>query len=200
MTTATAAKKTDAPTAIDVAARCQLRPAARELLVPEQSCSEFTACLVAAEKFDDAIRFWAAALPRRQAIWWGALCAWEAYREGPTPAVDAAFRCVIEWIEEPTDERRRAAAERVKPVGAATPAGILLQALYYSGGSIAPAELPKFVPDERLFTKLLAEAVLLAGKQRAATKSAEHRAEFIATAEKIAAEKLTWQRNQPTPA
>jgi len=195
MTTATAETTTQDASAIESAARCQLSADARDLLTAEASATDFLNRLMKANLLDDAVHFMAAALPVRKAVWWGALCAWEAYRENLAPAADEAFHCVVNWIQEPSDANRRAAAALVKPAGAATPVGILLLALHHSGGSIAPPDLPKFEPDARLFTKLLAEAVLLAGKQIGVEKREDRRREFIATAARIASEEITWQRD-----
>ena len=56
---------------------------------------------------DDAIRYLAHALPKRNAVWWGCLCVWQAYRTGQSPKEKAALQAVITWLQEP-DEGRRA--------------------------------------------------------------------------------------------
>jgi hypothetical protein len=181
--------------AVEAAARCELSDDALDLLTSQQTIAELVPLLVEAELLDDAIRIWAAALPARQGIWWGSLCVWEAYRGNVSPRADDGFRTLVEWIEEPTDARRREAATLVKPAGAATPLGILLQALFHCGGSISPPDLPKFEPDPKLFTKLLAESVLLTAKQIGINQRQDRRVEFIARAEKIAGETITWRRD-----
>ena len=194
MTTATAKHATDQMHAVEAATRCELSPAALDSMTAEVSVAEFAEALMAQELYDDAIRIWAAALPPRQAIWWSSLCVWEAYRETTSAAADDGFRCLVAWIEEPTDARRRVAPTLVKPVGAATPLGILLLALFQSGGSIAPADLPKCEPDPMLFRKLVAESVLLTAKQLGVHKREDRRVEFIQRAPQIAQESVTWQR------
>lgn len=189
---------TQEASAIEIAARCQLSAAAQELLCAEAGSSEFADLLLNADKLDDAIRFWAAALPVRQAIWWGSLCVWEAQRDLVTPQIENALYAIVKWIEQPSDENRRAAAALIKPLGAATPLGLLLEALLHSGGSIAPPNLPKFEPDARLFTTLLAEAVLLADKKISSDKGEDRRREFIATAAKVYQDQVTWKRQAAT--
>lgn len=197
MTTITAKPSITQMPAVEAAARCELSSASPEAVTAESTVLQLVEVLIAQELYDDAIRIWAASFPPRQAIWWSSLCVWEAYRDATSSAADEGFRCLVEWIEEPSDSRRRVAPTLVKPVGAATPLGILLQALFQSGGSISPPDLPKFEPDPMLFRKLVAQSVLLTAKQLAMQSREDRRVEFIERALQIANESITWQRRGP---
>src|SRR2546423_1326844 len=75
MTPAAPPSRPPARPAAEVAAAVSLSDNARALLPPALTARQFLDALAAAPLPDDAIRFLAAALPKREAVWWGVLCA-----------------------------------------------------------------------------------------------------------------------------
>ena len=113
-----------------------------------------------------AIRYLGHALPRLEAVAWAAhlLQEWSRSAKPDVPeqqALDSAMR----WLEEPTDEYRRAAYEAAESTSG--PEQLLGYAVFMSGGSISEVDLPPVHPPQQTCGRLAASAVL-AGAYRTA--------------------------------
>lgn len=99
--------------------------------------------LIAAGELALAIRFLAMALPRLEAIGWAAEMLEQAgvVTSQERNALDAAAR----WIQVPDDDTRRAAWDAAEAVREG-PARYLGAAIFFSGGSIAPADCGPVAP------------------------------------------------------
>jgi hypothetical protein len=101
--------------------------------------------LMAREKQVDAVRCIAVAIPARQAIWW----AWVSARHivNAEPAAEPSEQearlhllgVVEQWITAPHDATRRDAWEAAQALGLDHPIALAAAAVWFSGGSIAPA-------------------------------------------------------------
>jgi hypothetical protein len=148
--------------AADVAKPLSLSEGAAKLLAPQMTPRQFFDALAAVPAFaDDAVRFLAAALPKREAVWWGVLCAKEALPK-PDPAAAKAVAAAEAWVKEPSEANRRAAGAAAAAAGYGTPAGCLAAAAFWSGGSLNPPHLPPVPPKDDLTGTAIAGAVLLA--------------------------------------
>lgn len=133
-----------------------------------------------------AIRYLGHALPRFEAVAWAAhlLDLWS--RSAPPELAERqALDCAIRWIEEPSEEYRRAAHEAAERAGDDSPQRLLAYAVFMSGGSISQPDLPAVQPPQQV-CGALAAAAILAGAYRSAIP-----ADALATAcdagEKVAA-------------
>ncbi len=154
-----------AVTATDVCGRYKPSDEARALLRDGMTPEAFFAALTDEGLFRDAVPFMANWLPKEQAIWWGALCAWELSREQTTPGIDEAFETVVKWLKDPTEQNRRAAEAAGKDLGMAVPAGAVAMAVFFSGGSMSRPGLPEATPPAGLTGKTVAVAVLMAARE-----------------------------------
>jgi hypothetical protein len=134
---------------------------ARALCSPGLSIHDFLTRLLQKGLFPDALSVAAHLLPNREAVWWGALCVWHACRPKPGEKVDAALRAVVTWLREPSEANRRAAKAAGEAVTAATPAGAVAMAAFYSEGSLSEPELPEVKPPPSLAQTTVAAAVQL---------------------------------------
>jgi hypothetical protein len=148
----------------DVADRFALSDEARALLRPDHKPAQFFALLGRRELFRDAVRFAAHYLPKRQAIWWGCLCAWELFRPQTPPAEESAFRTVVDWVREPSEAHRRAALSAAQTAGTRTLSRPLAMAVFSAEGSLSPPDCPIVEPDENQTALFVAAAVILAGQ------------------------------------
>ncbi|MGH9558081.1 MAG: DUF6931 family protein, partial [Bryobacteraceae bacterium] len=94
-----------------------------------------------------AIAALAQSLPAAEAVAWALASIRQiepagAKPEAAKPEFLAAIESIERWLAEPNDELRRAAKLAADRAGIATPAGCLALAIFFSGGSIAPAEAP----------------------------------------------------------
>jgi hypothetical protein len=154
-------RKVSAATAAEICERVELSPESRAFLLPDLSPQGYLALLVEAEKIGDAIRFLAFALPAREGVWWACVVA----RSNQTDPGEADRLCLersAAWVYEPVESRRRAcmaAAESAKFNGAAAYAAL---AAFWSGGSMAPENMPEALPDPKLAPIGVGASVLLA--------------------------------------
>ncbi len=138
------------PLAIEVCKRLTLDAPAQALLIDKQSCRQFFDLLVGKELFHDATRFLAQALPKREAVWWSALCV-RAYLEKKLSAADrTALEASERWVAEPSPENCRATEKAAAATKHETAAGWAAAAAFWSGDSIAPPDLPAVPPKETL--------------------------------------------------
>ena len=162
-----------------------LDDAALPLLEGEPTPSDFLRALIKAGLHADAVAYLAHGLPRREAVWWGCLCAREtAPAEGSADA--AALAAAEAWVYEPDDEHRLAAERTVEAAGLRSPAGLLAQGVAWSGGSLAPAGLPEVVPPEHLTGRMVSAAVVVTATRLSPQQLPETFARFLARGIEIA--------------
>lgn len=135
-------------------------PRAARSIPADVALASYFAELRARGDDEAAAAFVALALPRYDGIAWAhAILSAAPAEENAALAIRAA---VAEWLEDPSDARRRAIwgmADAAPPESAER---LLAHALYFSGGSIAPANLPAVLPGEDLSARLAAAAVIVA--------------------------------------
>lgn len=181
------------PSAMTIAADVVFRGAGRSLLEAGQSPTKFFDLLVAREECADAIRFLAHALPKRVAIWWGCLCLWHVSRPAPAGDVASVLDAAVRWVHEPSEHCRRAAEKAGRVAGIDTPAGCLGLAIFWSGGSMAPAGSPTVAPAPRLTARVLAGGLIMAAAR--AGKIHQRvlcRREFLALGRELACGRNLW--------
>lgn len=140
----------------------ELGEPAMALARPEMAPREYVALLLEKKLFADAVRFVAHALPKREGVWWGWMCARRSAGEKPPVAAKAALDATERWIAQPNDANRRAAMDAAEKAGFELPAGCAGLAAFFSGDSLAPAGLPPIPPGPYLTAKAVAGAVIMA--------------------------------------
>jgi hypothetical protein len=156
---------TSAPTAPPPAEVCKvagLEADALALLRPNIGGRDFVVALCTAKQYQDAVKFVAHALPRREAVWWALVCAREAAGDQPTPEVRAALDATDIWMRHPGDEQRRAAMDAAKAATLKTPAGCAGLAAFLSGGSLSVPGQPEVSPGPFHTAKAVFGAVAIA--------------------------------------
>src|SRR5687767_5465508 len=122
--------------AADLAHALPLSDAAKALLRPDFTVRQFFDALAAQPALaEDAIRFLAAALPKREAVAWALACLRGAIPK-PTPEAASALSQVEAWARDPSDANRRACGAAAEVVGHGTAPGCLADAAFWSGGSL----------------------------------------------------------------
>jgi hypothetical protein len=152
--------------------------------------------LIEAGAFPDAIRLLAQHLPKRQAVWWACLCARAAVGANPADPIVAALGAAEAWVADPSEENRRAAMPAAEAVGYGTAAGCAAAAAFWSGGSLAPPNVPPVPPGEHLTAHGAASAVMLAAVAREPEKAPEKSRAFLRLGREIAEGAHPW----PEPA
>lgn len=190
---APAAAKPQAPRlAADIAKPLQLSEPAKLLLAPGLQVRQyFEALLAKKELIEDAIRFLAAALPKRESVWWGLCCVKESFKPPlPEPSVKALV-AVEAWVRAPNETNRRAASAAAEPIGCGTAPGCLASAAAWSSGSMAPPRQPVVPPPEHLTAITVAAALAMAAVVDP-LKAEAARARFLLLGQQVAAGQLKW--------
>jgi hypothetical protein len=158
----------------------ELGEEAMALLRPEMHPLDFVALLMEKALYPDAVRFIAHALPKREAVWWGWVCARRAAGDNPQPKIKAALDATEKWIAQPSEDNRRGAMAAAQKAELGTAAGCAGLAAFFSGGSLAPPEAPVVPPGEFLSAKAVSGAVIFAAVAKEPERAPEKFKSFVA--------------------
>lgn len=172
------ASKPDSKT-VAIASVAELSEEALALLRPESQPPDYINLLIEKNLFADAVRFLAHALPKREGVWWGWICAKKSSGEAPPPTVKTSLEATEKWISQPTDEHRRAAYAAAEAAPFSTAAGCAGLAAFFSGPSLAPPDLPPVPPGEFLFAKAVSGAVIFAAVSSEPEKAPDKFKQFL---------------------
>jgi hypothetical protein len=154
--------KVTARTAAEICQHFALGEPAKQLLRDGLTPRQYLDVLLDKQHFQDAVRFLAHALPKREAVWWACLCARQSAGSNPPPKIAAALQAAEKWVSDPNEENRRAAMTAAEAAQFGTAAGCAAAAAFWSGGSLAPPNLPAVPPGEYLTAHGVTGSVLLA--------------------------------------
>lgn len=126
------------------------------------SADELIDELAKQDKFLDALRLRAYLLSKRQAVWWGCLCMRDELNAPLRPPQSEAVRAAAIWVGNPDEDNRRRAEQRAAAAKYSGPGAALALSAFWSGGSIAPPEIPEVLPDDRLTSQGVASALIAA--------------------------------------
>jgi hypothetical protein len=189
---ATSATKIKASRATEVCKNFELKAEAQPLLGDGLSPLEFVRVLVERKQCPAAVQFLAHALPAREAVWWGCLCV-RHVSGGELPPKEAdACKAAVEWVLEPTEDKRKAAQAPGEKAGIGTPAGGLAMATTWTGGSLAPPEAPVVPPGPFVPAKAIAGAILLAATKAPPVKIGDTQRLFVEMGVGVAQGQFVW--------
>lgn len=120
-----------------------------------------------------AVRYLGHALPRFEAVAWAAHLLEDWSRATPPGVAERqALDCAIRWIEEPSEEYRRAAQEAARRADDNSAERLVADAVFMSGGSISQPDLPPVQPPQQACGSFAASAVIVAAYRSADPKAA----------------------------
>jgi hypothetical protein len=192
MSTGTSSKIT-AKTAAELCQQFALGEDAKKLLRDGMAPKPFFDQLVEKKLNEDAARFLAYALPKREAVWWACLCARQAHGPKPEQKIADAIQAAEKWAADPSEENRRAAMPAAEKAEFGTPAGCAAVAAFWSGGSLAPPNVPAVPPKEGLTAHGVSCAVMLAAVMKEPEKAAEKYAQYFKLGAEVAAGANRWK-------
>jgi hypothetical protein len=165
---------------VTISTVAELGEEAMALLRPEMHPLDFVALLMENALYPDAVRFIAHALPKREAVWWGWVCARRAAGDSPQPKIKASLEATEKWIAQPSEDNRRSAMAAAQKAELGTAAGCAGLAAFFSGGSLAPPEAPVVPPGEFLSAKAVSGAVIFAAVAKEPERAPEKFKSFVA--------------------
>lgn len=134
----------------------------------------FLTRLIEHERYMDAIRFLALALPKREAVWWACLCARSTCDPKSLNDIQA-LNAAEEWVYKPTEQARQKCGPLAESTQFKTAAGWTAMAAFWSGGSMTPPNTPKVPPAEELCGKAVGGAVLLSAATEKEVKNIDEK-------------------------
>jgi hypothetical protein len=180
-----------------ISAAAELGEEALALVRPDLPPLNYVALLMEKKLYADAVRFLAHALPKREAVWWGWVCARRSAGEIPPAKIKAALDATEKWIAQPNEENRRAAMAAAQTAEFGTAAGCAGLAAFFSGGSLAPPEAPVVPPGEYLTAKAVSGAVIFAAVSADPEKAPEKFQSFVAQGVDVTNRIKLWEPKQP---
>lgn len=111
---------------------------------------------------DDAAMFLGQALPRYEVVAWAAQTVRDLAPPDLSPQDAEALGATLRWLTDPSDNRRRAAFDAAADASDTSPQRMCALAVFFSGGSLAPAELEPLLAPKDAAGKFAAGAVLTA--------------------------------------
>lgn len=155
--------KPEAPklTAIELCQMTDLEEESLQLFRPKHSPEEFIRVLTENKQFADAIRVLTLYLPKRQTVFWAHRSVEEVSPRELINDERAALQATRAWLEDPTEENRRAAMQIAETSELQHAAGCVAAAASWSEGSMAPAEFDEVLPDPKLTAQVAAAALIM---------------------------------------
>lgn len=167
------APATAARSPLDLAALAEVDEETRKSFAPGALHRAVVQQLVHQGKFAEAVRMVAFAMPRREGVWWAWVSA-KRSTDAETPApIKASLEATERWIAQPTDANRRHAFELAQQADIGTAAGCAGAAAFFSGESVAPANVQAVPPGPHDASKMIAGAVLLSVLSKEPEKAPE---------------------------
>jgi predicted component of type VI protein secretion system len=167
------------PVAADYCRPLQLSDSAKELLKEGMKPEEYLDLVIENELYPDAVRFLAFWLPRPKAIEWGCDCVEEALAETMTPLEKSALAAARKWSKEPNESHCRAAEKAAIDTDYSGAASWLALGAFWSGDSLAPADLPPVPPGEALTAEAITGALMLAATHGKAHQAFDRYRSFL---------------------
>jgi hypothetical protein len=163
----------------DLCERAKLGEEAKALLKDEHTPRQFLELLIGKELFLDAIRFLAFALPKREAVGWGCICVRQVLGTEDASKISEAHVAVERWVSNPDEANRRAAKVAADKEGLESPSACLALAAFFSGGSIAPADLAPVAPADHITPQIVAATIIVSAVKNQREKAPEKYRAFL---------------------
>lgn len=182
-----------AATWVELLTRLEVEPEA--LAVPQdgQTADEVVASLLAAEQYVAAARLRCHQLGNRAAVWWALRSAQMADLGALNPLQQQAIASARDWVAEPNEPQRRQCERFAEATGYEDFGGLLAAAAFFSGGSVAPADVPmEAPPDPRLTGRLVAGVTLLVAVLAPPDEQAGRWTKMFADAAQLLTGPITW--------
>ena len=160
-----AATEVTAPVQEDVRQLAAYFGLSAEALELAAKCTEnrlFASQLSQAELLADAVRWQAHYQAKPQAVAWGCQCIEADVNALSDPLQTAAWQAALAWVHQPTEEHRLESLRLAEAANMDGIGGVMAAAAGWSGGSLAPSDLPEVPPDERLTGRCIFIALKLA--------------------------------------
>ena len=156
-------QKTEQPklSAIELCQMTSLEEDSLKLFRPHHSPDEFIRELAEHHQFADAIRVLTLYLPKRKTIFWALRGVEEVFPRELVARERDALVTVRKWLEDGSEENRRAAMAIAEEMEYANAASCVAAAACWSEGSMGPAEFADVPADPKLTAQVASAALIM---------------------------------------
>jgi len=173
-------------TAADYCQLLELSEEAQPLLTEQQTPVEFLDLLTQQELFPDAVRFLAFWLPKPAAVEWGCRAVQGVLGDQLSAQEKDALARAGKWAEEPNEENRRAAGDAAEATEFSGPPSWVALGAFWSGGSLAPPDLPEVPPGEGLTAQAITGALMMTAPHGDPLQAPDRYRGFLAAGKELA--------------
>jgi hypothetical protein len=138
----------------------ELSEEAVALLPDSPNAYAYLAVLCESELFYDGFLLLARTLPKQYAIIWATQCVDQSLTTALAPEDKQCAELVRRWLKGPDERIRRAAADAAENAEYEGPWAWLAAAVGFSGGSLAPEDLPVVPPADHLTAVAVAASLM----------------------------------------
>jgi hypothetical protein len=171
----------------EIAAQCELTEPARALINDGVRPEAYVNALIERNLLPDAVRFLAQGLMHREAVWWACLAARATTAPPPDAKSAAALEAAEAWVFKPDENARYTAMSKAQETEMDTPAAWAAISAFWSGGSLAPPNLPAVPPPRHLIGRAVSTALMIATYSAVNTEHEPRFRRFLAQGMDIAA-------------
>ena len=175
-----------------IAGCCDLSEEAERLIRNDVTPKKYVESLSERNLLQDAVRFLASALGKREAVWWACSCARVVTDLKLHGAQAGAIAAAERWVVAGTEEDRRATMPAAEAAKIGNAAGLAAMAAFFSGGSLAPPDVKPLPPAEDLTAKMAANAVWIGAVSSEPEKTPEKIRRFLTMGIEIAEGRNLW--------
>jgi pSer/pThr/pTyr-binding forkhead associated (FHA) protein len=172
--------------AADYCRQLELGEEAQQLLSENLMPADYVGLLARYELFSDAIFFLAFWLPKPKAVAWGYTCVRDVYGDQLGPDENDALELAQKWAADPNEENRRAAGTAAETTNFDGAASWVAVGAFWSGGSLAPPDLPEAPPAPELTARAITGALLMAAAHGDVLKTNGRYQAFLTRGAKLA--------------
>ncbi|MEM7394910.1 MAG: FHA domain-containing protein, partial [Verrucomicrobiota bacterium] len=149
-------------TAASICSDLELDIESADLLDQQVEPEDYVDRLAGQELYKDAVRVLARWMSKRAAVWWCYQCVQKTYN-GDIPDEEAsALATARKWVVKPSEEVAQMAQWVAERAGNAGPGSWTALAVFFSGESLAPPNMPAVAPEARLTSSGVVNALILA--------------------------------------
>ncbi len=177
---------------LEIAVYIGLSEESLELARASTDPKRFGNVLVLNSKLQDALRWFAHTISKPQAVLWACVCVDDIMHSESDSVQLTAYRAAMRWGREPNDDNREDAKQLAEVAKHEGVGGILAASAGWSGGSLAPSNLPEVPPDDRLTARCVCIALAIASSRGAPAGTTDRLLAFIDRLRKP-------HTNQPVP-
>lgn len=118
-----------------------------------------------AKQYENAIKYLALGMPKREAIWWAYICSEALEKESDDTKTIDALSAAEAWVKSPSDDKRRKAGALGAALEFYTPASWAATAVFWSGGSITPDGRPEVEASAEMCAEAVYNAITISARK-----------------------------------